>query len=310
MLQLIDVTKKYGTFTAVGEVSFNVDDGEIFGLLGPNGAGKSTMVSMIGTVIQPTAGEIFINQYPLKTKQTECKKVMGIVPQELALYQPLSAKDNLEFFGSLYGLYGNQLLKRVNEVLDIIQLSDKKDQEISEFSGGMKRRVNIGIALMNAPKLLILDEPTVGIDPQSRNHILDTLHRLNEEKGMTIVYTSHYIEEVENLCRRVGIADHGKVIALGTKEELKKNLNACDTLLISYSLASQEALNFIPKLQGIVKAVIDKTQMTLLISPGFHNIIDIIDSIKNLGIRLNGFKYEEVNLESIFLQVTGKSLRD
>lgn len=310
MLQLKNLTKKYGDFTAVDDISFEVTGGEIFGLLGPNGAGKSTIVSIISTILQPTAGEILINGKFLKDRTMDCKKLMGIVPQDLALYQSLSGKDNLEFFGSLYGLFGNQLKQRVAEVLDLLQLTDKAGQDVTEYSGGMKRRLNIGVALMNAPKLLILDEPTVGIDPQSRNHILETIHRLNKEKGMTVVYTSHYMEEVEYLCERVGIVDHGKLIALGTKEELKQNLKACDTLTVSFSKASPEALNNLEKLKGIVKVSIDKNVITLLVSSNHTNIIDIIDDIKNLGFRLTGFKYDEVNLESIFLQVTGKSLRD
>ena len=310
MLQLINLTKKYGDFTAVDNISFNVEDGEIFGLLGPNGAGKSTTVSMISTVLPSTKGEIIVNNRSLRENPMDCKKIMGIVPQDLALYEALSAKDNLEFFGSLYGLYGKELKKRVEEVLEIIQLKDKKDQDVCEFSGGMKRRVNIGVALMNNPKLLILDEPTVGIDPQSRNHILETVKRLNKEKGMTVIYTSHYMEEVEYLCERVGIVDHGKLIALGTKEELKENLNACDTLTVSFSKASTEALNKIKTLQGIEKTTLENNTISMLVSPSKRNVIDIIDDLKNLGIKLSSFRYDEVNLESIFLQVTGKSLRD
>jgi len=310
MLQLINLTKKYGDFTAVDNISFNVKEGEIFGLLGPNGAGKSTTVSMISTVLPPTKGEIIVANKSLRENPLDCKKIMGIVPQDLALYEALSAKDNLEFFGSLYGLYGKELKNRVEEVLEIIQLKDKKDQDVCEFSGGMKRRVNIGVALMNNPKLLILDEPTVGIDPQSRNHILETVKRLNKEKGMTVIYTSHYMEEVEYLCERVGIVDHGKLIALGTKEELKENLNACDTLTVSFSKASTEALNKIKTLQGIEKTTLENNTISMLVSPSKRNVIDIIDDLKNLGIKLSSFRYDEVNLESIFLQVTGKSLRD
>ncbi|MDP4145859.1 MAG: ABC transporter ATP-binding protein [Bacillota bacterium] len=310
MLQLIDLTKKYGDFTAVDNISLKVEDGEVFGLLGPNGAGKSTTVSMISTVLQPTQGEIIVNGKSLRQNPIDCKKVMGIVPQDLALYQSLSAKDNLEFFGSLYGLYGKELKNRVDEVLDIIQLTDKRDQDVCEFSGGMKRRVNIGAALMNNPKLLILDEPTVGIDPQSRNHILETVRRLNKEKGMTVIYTSHYMEEVEFLCKRVAIVDHGKLMALGTKEELKENLNACDTLTVSFNKASSAALSKINDLQGVEKTTLENNTISMLVSPTKRNVIDIVDDLKNLGIKLTSFRYDEVNLESIFLQMTGKSLRE
>ena len=310
MLQLINLTKKYGDFTAVDDISFKVEAGEIFGLLGPNGAGKSTTVSMISTVLSPTKGEIIVGNNHLREKPMESKRLMGIVPQDLALYQTLSAKDNLEFFGSLYGLYGKELKNRVEEVLEIIELKDKKNQDVCEFSGGMKRRVNIGVALMNNPKLLILDEPTVGIDPQSRNHILETVKRLNKEKGMTVIYTSHYMEEVEFLCERVGIVDHGKLVALGTKEELKQNLKACDTLTISYNKASSEALNKVKHLLGVEKTTLENNTISMLFSPDKRNVIDIVDDLKNLGIKITSFKYDEVNLESIFLQVTGKSLRE
>lgn len=310
MLELINLTKQYGDFTAVNNITLKVEDGEVFGLLGPNGAGKSTTVSMISTVKSPTSGEIKVDNISLNKKPIDAKKVMGIVPQDIALYESLSTKDNLEFFGSLYGLSRTEIKKRALEVLEIIELKDKKDQPVCEFSGGMKRRVNIGVALMNNPKLLILDEPTVGIDPQSRNHILETVKRLNEERGMTVIYTSHYMEEVEFLCKRIAIVDHGKLIALGTKEELKEKLKACDTLTIGYSEANKKSLEAIKTIEGIKKVNIEKDQLTILVTPEAKNVIDIMDKIRNLGIQITSFKYDEVNLESIFLQITGKSLRD
>ncbi|AOC89745.1 ABC transporter ATP-binding protein [Bacillus sp. L381] len=310
MLELKKLTKKYDDFTAVNNISLTVEDGEVFGLLGPNGAGKSTMVSMISTVLAPTSGTIKVDNKSLKEKPIEIKKIMGVVPQDLALYETLSAKDNLNFFGSLYGLSGKKLKERTDEVLEIIELTDKKNQNVSEFSGGMKRRVNIGVALMNNPKILILDEPTVGIDPQSRNHILETVKRLNKEKGMTVIYTSHYMEEVEYLCEKVAIVDHGSLIALGTKEELKESLNACDTLTVTFKDADEEALRRINSITGIDKVTVDHKQISMLVSTKERNIIEIVDDIKNLGIDLTSFKYEEVNLESIFLQITGKNLRD
>ncbi|MFA9463800.1 MAG: ABC transporter ATP-binding protein [Velocimicrobium sp.] len=310
MLQLKNLTKKYGDFTAVSNVSLEVSEGEIFGLLGPNGAGKSTIVSMISTVLAPTNGTIIINGSSLLDNTNECKKQTSIVPQDLALYQSLSAKDNFEFFGCLYGLSGKKLQNKVQEVLDILQLTDRANQEVEKYSGGMKRRVNIGIALMNDPKLLILDEPTVGIDPQSRNHILETIIRLNQEKKMTIVYTSHYMEEVDYLCKRVAIIDHGALIALGSKEELKQTLNVCDTLTLTFREANPSSLNMLQQMEGVVNMSIDKNKITLLISSAHTNVINLIEQIKNLKIELSSFQYDEVNLESIFLQITGKSLRD
>lgn len=310
MLELIDLTKQYGTCMAVDHISLNVEDGEIFGLLGPNGAGKSTVVSMISTVKSPSEGEIKVKSKSLSRFPMEAKKVMGIVPQDIALYEALSAKDNLELFGTLYGLSRNEIKRRVKEVLDIIELTDKKDQAVGEFSGGMKRRVNIGAALMNHPELLILDEPTVGIDPQSRNHILETVKRLNKERGMTVVYTSHYMEEVEFLCRRVAIVDHGKLIALGTKEELKDKMNACDTLTVSIQYIPEGVLPVISAISGVERTEIGNNKITLLVHPAVNNVMDIIDRLRSIGIHITGFKFEEVNLESIFLQITGKSLRE
>ncbi|PJI09406.1 MULTISPECIES: ABC transporter ATP-binding protein [Clostridium] len=310
MLELINLTKKFGDYTAVDNINLKVEDGEIFGLLGPNGAGKSTTVSMISTVKAPTSGEIKVNGKSLSKNPIAAKKIMGIVPQDIALYESLSAKDNLEFFGSLYGLSNKEIKKRCDEVLEIIELKDKKNQAIGEFSGGMKRRVNIGVALMNNPKLLILDEPTVGIDPQSRNHILETVKKLNKERGITVIYTSHYMDEVEFLCKRVAIVDHGKLIALGTKEELKEKIDACDTLTLNYSVASEKALQTIKTIDGIEKVTIDKNEIYMLVSHNKTNVMDVIDKVRALGIKLKSFKYEEVNLESIFLQVTGKSLRE
>lgn len=310
MIELVNLTKKYGDYTAVNGISLRIERGEIFGLLGPNGAGKSTIVSMLSTVLAPTSGEIIIGGKSLYKNKTEIKKIMGIVPQELALYQSLSAEDNLRFFGALYGLTGKKLNSKVKEVLKIIQLEDKATLDINTFSGGMKRRVNIGVALMNNPEILILDEPTVAIDPQSRNNILETVKALNKEKGITVIYTSHYMEEVEFLCERVGIFDFGKLIALGNKEELKKSINACDILDITYSHATEESLNRVTKMGGVEKVTVIDNKIKILVSPQNKNLFEIIDLLKQLGIKMTSFKYEEVNLESIFLNITGKSLRE
>lgn len=310
MLELIDLTKQYGSSTAIDHISLNVEDGEIFGLLGPNGAGKSTLVSMISTVKVPSGGEIKVKNKSLSKFPMDAKKVMGIVPQDIALYEALSAKENLELFGCLYGLSRNEIKRRVKEVLDIIELDDRKDQAVEEFSGGMKRRVNIGVALMNHPELLILDEPTVGIDPQSRNHILETVRRLNKEKGMTVIYASHYMEEVEFLCSRVAIVDNGKLIALGTKEELKDKMSACDTLTVSFQHAPEGVLPLISAIEGVERAEIGSNKIIMLIHPAVKNVMDIIDRLRSIEIHITGFKFEEVNLESIFLQITGKSLRE
>jgi len=310
MIELIGLSRKYGDNLAVDNISLKIKEGELFGLLGPNGAGKSTLVSMLSTLLSPTSGEIKINNKSIKKASVEIKGTMAVVPQELAMYQTLSARENLEFFGSLYGQTGRKLKNRAEEVLEIIELKDKGNLEVATFSGGMKRRVNIGIALMNNPRILILDEPTVGIDPQSRNHILETVKRLNKQKKMTVIYTTHYMEEAEFLCDRIGIVDFGKLIALGTKEELKRSINACDILNISYSETDERALEKVEGIDGVEKTVFYENRIKLLISPKKRNLLDIVEDLKACGISLTSFQYEEVNLESIFLKITGKSLRE
>lgn len=220
-IEIRNLSKNYGSLKAVDEVSFDVAEGELFGLLGPNGAGKSTLISLLSTLLKPDGGEAIIGGYELTKKTSEIKKILGLVPQEIALYPTLSARENLTFWGHMYGLSGKTLVKRVDEALEIAGLAERAKERIETYSGGMKRRINIAAALLHRPKLLIMDEPTVGIDPQSRNHILETVRKLNQE-GMTVIYTSHYMEEAELLCSRVAIMDNGKIIALGTKDELRK----------------------------------------------------------------------------------------
>lgn len=310
MLELINLTKKYGRSVAVDDVSLKVEDGEIFGLLGPNGAGKSTTVAMVSTALSPSGGEIRVAGQSLAQHPQDIKKMMGIVPQDIALYESLSARDNLEFFGCLYGLSGKTLSRRVDEVLAIIGLTDKQKQDVCQFSGGMKRRVNIGVALMNSPRLLILDEPTVGIDPQSRNHILETVRRLNQEQGMTVIYTSHYMEEVAALCKRVAIMDHGKLVALGTIDELRQNLGVPDTLTVDIHPSKQVVATDIEALPGVQSVSITSGRIVILLTPKVGSAIGVLDALRRSGLTPLGFKYEEANLEHIFLQITGQSLRD
>lgn len=221
MLEVIDLTKKYHRKYAVKGVNMFIEQGEIVGLLGPNGAGKSTTISMISTLIAPTSGDVRLKKESVLNNPQSMRKILGIVPQEIALYEDLSAVENLAFFGRIYRLKGSELKKRIDEVLEIIGLSERKNDLVKSFSGGMKRRLNIGVALMNNPEFIIMDEPTVGIDPQSRNYILETVKRMNQDLGTTVLYTSHYMEEVEYLCNQIYIMDQGQIIASGTKDELK-----------------------------------------------------------------------------------------
>ncbi len=220
ILEVDNLVKKFGDFTAVNGVSFEVEEGEVFGLLGPNGAGKTTAISMLTGVLEPTSGTARVGGYDLKTDLKEVKKVNGLVPQDLALYPTLNARANLNFFGRIYGLKGSDLKKRVEDVLEIVALKERANEKVENYSGGMKRRVNIAAGLVHEPRLLFLDEPTVGVDPQSRNQIFESVLQLNRERGMSIIYTSHYMEEVELLCNRVAIVDKGEIIALDTIKNL------------------------------------------------------------------------------------------
>ncbi|MFO8068831.1 MAG: ATP-binding cassette domain-containing protein, partial [Alkalibacterium sp.] len=232
MLETRELTKKFKEHVAVKNVSLDLNEGESVGLLGPNGAGKSTTISMMSTLLPPTSGEVhFKGKDALKNPQ-ELRQVLGVVPQEIALYEELSAYENMKFFGRIYGLKGEKLEQRIEEVLELIGLTERSKDRVETYSGGMKRRINIGVTLLHEPEVLIMDEPTVGIDPQSRNYILDMIRKLNREKNMTILYTSHYMEEVEKLCDRVYIMDHGEIIASGTNQELKDILSSEETIRI------------------------------------------------------------------------------
>src|SRR5512136_123126 len=220
ILEVENLVKKYGDREVVKGVSFSVQEGEVFGLLGPNGAGKTTTISMLSGILPPTSGTARIGGYDIVKQLDQVKRINGLVPQDLALYPTLSARANINFFGNIYGLHGKALKERVDDVLRIVALTDRASDSVDKFSGGMKRRVNIAAGLVHHPKLLFLDEPTVGVDPQSRNHIFESVLQLNRERGMSIIYTSHYMEEVELLCNRVAIVDQGKIIALDTIKNL------------------------------------------------------------------------------------------
>ena len=231
ILEVQNLVKKYGDFTAVKGISFDIKEGEIFSLLGPNGAGKTTTISMLSTLYTPTSGDATIGGHSVTKNPMAVKQVIGVVPQDIALYEELTARENLIFWGQMYGLSGNALNNRVDEVLEQIGLTDKAKNRVKTYSGGMKRRVNIGVGLLHKPRLLFMDEPTVGIDPQSRRAILDTVKDLNKQ-GMTLLYTTHYMEEAQELSDRVGIIDHGELIALGTQDELTKQVGQAETLIL------------------------------------------------------------------------------
>src|SRR3954468_12416942 len=236
-----EVVKKFDRNLTVNHLSFNIGEGEIFGLLGPNGAGKSTVINMLSGLLELSGGDITVDGYSIHKHPLEVKRRIGLVPQELAIYESLTARENVTFFAKLYGLRGKLLKGQVDEALQFVGLLEKGQDKPSTFSGGMKRRLNIACAIMHRPKLIIMDEPTVGIDPQSRNHILESVKELNR-LGSTVIYTSHYMEEVDAICSRIGILNQGKLIALGTKEELKRQAGQTEKLVFEIDRRYEAAL--------------------------------------------------------------------
>ncbi|AWC27216.1 ABC transporter ATP-binding protein [Bacillus cytotoxicus] len=310
MLAVEHIVKSFGKREVVQNISFEVHKGEIFGLLGPNGAGKSTTIAMICGLIPYDSGDIKVGGKSVQEYPLDIKRKIGIVPQDIALYPTLSAKENLIFWGKMYGLSGAVAKKRSDEVLAYVGLQDRAKDKVETFSGGMKRRINIGAALMHEPELLIMDEPTVGIDPQSRNHILETVKKLNE-KGMTVIYTSHYMEEVEHLCERVAIVDHGKVIAVGTKTELCNRLTDGFMVKVQLNHFTQKLLRELRAIPTVERVVIHEETNTFDI--GLQNG-EAVGTVVSVAVenraQILKLEVQEPNLEALFLQLTGRSLRD
>jgi ABC-2 type transport system ATP-binding protein len=333
ILEADNLVKKYGVFAAVDGVSFDVEQGEVFGLLGPNGAGKTTVISMLTGILKPTSGTARIGGYDILEHPKEVKRINGLVPQDLALYPTLSARANLNFFGRIYGLRGKDLKERVEDVLRIVALSDRADEAIEKYSGGMKRRINIAAGLVHQPKLLFLDEPTVGVDPQSRNHIFESVLRLNRERGMSIIYTSHYMEEVELLCNRVAIMDQGKIIAMDTIKNLIGMLGGgvIQIGLQSVDDALLEALKALPTVNNVslvaapapppraegeeppdLEATAQVTGELLKIEAknSQETLVEVFSFFNKRDIPVASVVILEPNLESVFLHLTGKKLRE
>ncbi|QIB27269.1 ABC transporter ATP-binding protein [Caloranaerobacter azorensis] len=309
LLRVDNLKKYFKKIKAVDGISFEVKKGEIFGLLGPNGAGKSTTISMISTLFKPTSGDIFFKGRSILENPIEIRKNLGIVPQEIALYPTLSGYENLRFWGNAYGLRGKKLKIRIEEVSEIIGIKDRLKDKVEKYSGGMKRRINIGVALLHKPELLIMDEPTVGIDPQSRKHILDTVLSLNKE-GMTVIYTSHYMEEVEYLCNRISIMDRGKIIATGTKDELINIVNGQKVINLKFDKISKELIRKIKDINYI--SHIEVLDDEIILTTVNENTIfkDILDKVSETDSNILSIDVKKPNFESVFLHLTGKALRD
>jgi ABC-2 type transport system ATP-binding protein len=311
-----DLTKTYGNpqngeVQAVKGINLQIQKGEIFSLLGPNGAGKTTTISMLSTLIAPTSGDATIDGHSIIKEPMAVRNIIGVVPQELALYDDLNARENLIFWGQMYGLSGKALRVRVAEVLEQTGLVDRAKERVKAYSGGMKRRVNIGVGLLHKPKMLFMDEPTVGIDPQSRRAILDSVKELNQQ-GMTVLYTTHYMEEAHEISDRVGIIDHGELIALGTQAELTHQVGENDTLILHIDEGQNgEALaSAARKIPSVLRA--DVTDHTVaVIAPEAEDIMTpVITAANEMGIKIRSVDIREPNLETVFLSLTGRALRD
>ena len=309
VLAVSGLVKRYGELTAVDRVSFHIRAGETYGLLGPNGAGKTTIISMVAGLIPADSGSVHVAGGVMTPSSTEAKRHIGLVPQELAIYPDLNARENLRFFGRLQGLNRRELGIRVGEVLDLIGLADRAGEQTKKFSGGMKRRLNIGIGLLHRPTLLILDEPTVGVDPQSRNSILESVEKLSAE-GMAVLYTTHYMEEAERLCDRIAILDQGRVQAEGTRDELVKLTGGVDRINLRGSgntTAAAEALRDVPGVQHIDST---SSALTLIVRDGPSALAAIVTGAGKAGMAVTSVEIARPDLESVFLHLTGKALRD
>ena len=308
-IKIDGLTKRFGNFIAVDNININIKEGEIYGLLGPNGAGKSTTIGIMCGLLKPTNGKIEILGVDVTKSMKNQNKLIGLVPQEIALYGELTAYENLKFFGQLYNLKGRELEESIDRVLDFIGLQEVKKKVANTFSGGMKRRLNIGCALIHSPKIVIMDEPTVGIDPQSRNHILQSVKKLNES-GVTVIYTTHYMEEVEFICNKIAIIDKGKVIAEGTKEELKNIVSDTNKLVISVNYIDKLNLNNLKSIKGVISVEIVDGKLEITSSKEINNLNEILMELSKEDIEILGIEKKEINLETIFLALTGRKLRD
>lgn len=309
LLEVNQLEKQFKTVKAVKGISFNVEKGEILGLLGPNGAGKSTTISMISTLLKPDNGSIHYNGEDIGRAPKSIQKQLGYVPQEIALYPMLSGRENMYFWGRAYGLKGKELKQRVDEVSEVIGIKDRLKDKVKTYSGGMKRRLNIGVALLHNPELIIMDEPTVGIDPQSRNHILDTVLKLNKE-GMTVIYTSHYMEEVEYLCNRICIMDQGEIIAEGSKESLIEQMGHDQEIIIKLDDYNHGLTDDLKNIDSVKNIELDENGMVVTTARDTQIFKKLIDVINGRDVNILSMDINEPNLENVFLKLTGRALRD
>ncbi len=308
-IEVKDLYKSFGEIHAVQGISFDVLKGEIFGLLGPNGAGKSTTISMLSGLLTPDKGDASIMGNSILINSEAARAALGVVPQDIALYPDLSARENLVFWGKMYGLRGDKLKKRVDEVLEIIGLIERQRSRVGTFSGGMKRRVNIGAALLHKPEVIIMDEPTVGIDPQSRRNILDNVKELNRQ-GMTVIYTTHYMEEAQELSNHIGIIDLGKVVAYGTHDELIRLVGEQTRVDLTLNVEKERVIPIWQSVDGVTRISAADGTITALVNDSNLVLPRLFKSATRAGARITSVDIKEPNLEAVFLHLTGKALRD
>jgi len=319
IVEVLNLRKQYKPpdgVEAVKGISFEIARGEIFSLLGPNGAGKTTTISMLSGLLKPTGGEVFIDGHSITADAVGAKRLIGIVPDEIALYRSISGRENLTFWGKMYGLGGDRLKKRIADVLEVVGLADRAGDKVEAYSGGMRRRLNIAVGLLHEPRILFMDEPTVGIDPQSRRRILDTVKELNRQ-GLTVLYTTHYMEEAEELSHRIGIIDHGELIALGTRDELQRTVTDCHTVKLRLTAettaeekSSEETAEALAHLPGIERAYGENGYVVLQAQNANLLLPNLVTYVSREGRSIKSLEIQEPNLEAVFLQLTGRGLRD
>ncbi|KHD35979.1 antibiotic ABC transporter ATP-binding protein [Clostridium acetobutylicum] len=310
MVEVKNITRRFNDKLVLDNISFEVKKGDIFGFIGPNGAGKSTLINIMTGLLSPNSGDIELGGHSILKEPVEAKKLIGLVPQQLALMEDFSAYDNLRYFGSFYGIYGKKLRERIHEVLEVTGLLYRKNEKVKKFSGGMKRRLNLAVAIIHNPKILIMDEPTVGVDPQSRNCIFEYIKKVNKEENTTVIYTSHYMEEVELICKNIFILDLGKEVARGSKTEIKALSNMNGTIQLKVDTLDEKFFLKLKEISGVRNVFVEDGTIKVLIDEWKFQIKDLLEAAVKENIEIIDFNKSEVSLEEVFLSLTGKKLRD